>query len=67
MMERIKKFAIELHEDESGPNTVEWVLLIRIALIILAVLIELVAWAINKMNEKAQNINEDDIGEFDPG
>jgi hypothetical protein len=35
MLQRVRRLAIELHEDESGPNTVEWVLLIIVALIVL--------------------------------
>ena len=35
MLQRVRRFAIDLHEDESGPNTVEWVLLIIVALIVL--------------------------------
>lgn len=36
MLQRVRRLAIDLHEDESGPNTVEWVLLIIVALIVLA-------------------------------
>jgi hypothetical protein len=35
MLQRVRRFAIRLHEDESGPNTVEWVLLIIVALVVL--------------------------------
>ncbi|MHC4083569.1 MAG: hypothetical protein ACYS15_17675 [Planctomycetota bacterium] len=35
MLQRVRRLAIDLHEDESGPNTVEWVLLIIVALIVL--------------------------------
>ena len=35
MLQRVRRFAIRLHRDESGPNTVEWVLLIIVALIVL--------------------------------
>jgi heme/copper-type cytochrome/quinol oxidase subunit 4 len=35
MLQRVRRFAIDLHADESGPNTVEWVLLIIVALIVL--------------------------------
>ena len=35
MLKSIRRFAIRLHRDESGPNTVEWVLLIIVALLIL--------------------------------
>ena len=35
MLQRVRRLALDLHEDESGPNTVEWVLLIIVALIVL--------------------------------
>jgi flagellar biosynthesis/type III secretory pathway M-ring protein FliF/YscJ len=35
MLKAVRRFAIRLHHDESGPNTVEWVLLIIVALLIL--------------------------------
>ena len=35
MLKSVRRFAIRLHRDESGPNTVEWVLLIIVALLIL--------------------------------
>lgn len=35
MLQRVRRFAIRLHKDESGPNTVEWVLLIIVALVVL--------------------------------
>jgi len=59
MLQRIRKFAIELHEDESGPNTVEWVLLIIIALILLVVILLFAKWVIDKFKEKKQQVETD--------
>ena len=36
MLQAARRFATRLHRDESGPNTVEWVLLIIVALLVLA-------------------------------
>lgn len=38
MLQRVRRFAIRLHRDESGPNTVEWVLLIIVALVVLVLI-----------------------------
>ena len=35
MLKAVRRFAVRLHRDESGPNTVEWVLLIIVALLVL--------------------------------
>ena len=57
MLARVRKFAVDLHEDESGPNTVEWVLLIIVALIVLVG----IYWFINtfvfpKLKEGAEEL-----------
>ncbi len=51
MLQRVRRLAIDLHEDESGPNTVEWVLLIIVALVILVAIYFFVQWAIGKVKE----------------
>jgi len=53
MLQRARKFASRLHEDESGPNTVEWVLLIIVALVILIGIYAFVQWAFGEVNDKA--------------
>ena len=35
MLKSMRRFAVRRHRDESGPNTVEWVLLIIVALLVL--------------------------------
>jgi membrane-anchored protein YejM (alkaline phosphatase superfamily) len=59
MLQRIRKFALELHEDETGPNTVEWVLLIIIALILLVVILLFAKWVIDKFKEKKEAVETD--------
>ena len=56
MVERLKRFVRRLHEDESGPNTVEWVLLIIVALVVLAVIYFFVNWLIEQFGERAEQI-----------
>ncbi|MFT5289091.1 MAG: Flp pilus assembly pilin Flp [Planctomycetota bacterium] len=52
MLRRARKFAARLHKDESGPNTVEWVLLIIVALVVLIGIYLFVQWAFDKLGEK---------------
>ena len=52
MLRRARKFAARLHKDESGPNTVEWVLLIIVALVILIAIYLFVQWAFTELGEK---------------
>ena len=59
MLQRVRRFAVELHEDESGPNTVEWILLIIIALILLVAILLLANWAIDKFTEKRESVEQD--------
>lgn len=65
MLSKMKNFAMELHEDEAGPNTVEWVLLIMVALILLVVIVAAASWAVDKMNDAAAKVNDDDVSDFD--
>lgn len=67
MLSQLKSFAVQLHEDEAGPNTVEWVLLIMVALILLVVIVAAASWAIDGMNEAATKVNDDDISDFQGG
>ena len=52
MFERTRRLFKELHEDESGPNTVEWILLVIVALLVLVAIFYMAQWAIDKFNEK---------------
>jgi Flp pilus assembly pilin Flp len=65
MLRRAREFAARLHEDESGPNTVEWVLLIIVALVVLIGIYLFVQWAFDKLGEKKTEF--DDKGQVDPG
>ncbi len=61
MLQRARRFAIRLHKDETGPNTVEWVLLIIIALIVLLVIFWFAKWVIGKFTDKAEAVASDDF------
>ena len=58
MLERMRRFAIRLHRDESGPNTVEWILLIIIALVLIVAIWAFAKWAMNAFTQKAQKVKE---------
>ena len=53
MLQRVRKFAIRLHRDETGPNTVEWILLIIVALVLLLFIYEFAQWALGKFKNGA--------------
>ncbi len=36
MLSKARRFMLSLHEDESGPTTVEWIMLLIVGVIILA-------------------------------
>ena len=61
MLQRARRFAIRLHKDETGPNTVEWVLLIIVALIVLLVIFWFATWVIGKFRGKAEAVAGDDF------
>lgn len=54
MLQRARKFATRLHEDESGPNTVEWVLLIIVALVIMIGIYAFVQWAFGEVETQSE-------------
>ena len=56
MIQRIRKFALRLHRDETGPNTVEWILLIIVALILLIFIYKFANWALNKFRQGATTL-----------
>ena len=58
MLQRARNFAVRLHEDESGPNTVEWVLLIIVALVVLIGIYLFVQWAFTNLGDKKDAFEE---------
>ena len=58
MLQRVRRFAIRLHEDETGPNTVEWVLLIIVALIVLVAIWAFVQFVLGRLKEDTQTIED---------
>ena len=62
MLQRMKKFALRLHRDESGPNTVEWILLIIVALVVLIAVYMFAQFALDKFRERNQELQDE--GEF---
>lgn len=68
---KMKTLAMRLHKDEAGPNTVEWVLLIMVALVLLIVIIAAARWAIQNMDtasdQAAQDMNDAQNADFTPG
>ena len=58
MLQKARNFAKRLHEDESGPNTVEWVLLIIVALVILAAIYAFIQWAFGEVETQQQNFGD---------
>ena len=65
MLVRTRRFGLRLHRDESGPNTVEWVLLIIVALLVLLgiylfinkVVMPAFDDAANAIENESQNVN----------
>ena len=62
MLQRVRRFAIDLHEDESGPSTVEWVLLIIVALVILVAIFSFVKWIMEQIEERKADLEDPDVG-----
>lgn len=58
MLRRARRFATRLHRDESGPNTVEWVLLIIVALVVLIGIYLFVQWAFGELEGKTEDFQE---------
>jgi len=56
---RGRRFLKRFHQDETGPNTVEWVLLIIIALILLIAIFLFAKFVIDKFKEKQNDVQED--------
>jgi Flp pilus assembly pilin Flp len=61
MLTKVRRFALRLHKDESGPNTVEWVLLIIVALIVLVAIYAFVQMVMDKMDEGKTKVEDMDF------
>jgi len=59
MLDRAKQLFKDLHEDESGPNTVEWVLLVIVALLVLLAIFLMAQWAIDQFTSKQKKVEAD--------
>jgi Flp pilus assembly pilin Flp len=67
MLKKTRKFVARLHKDESGPNTVEWVLLIIVALVVLIGIYLFVQWAFGSLSDKKDEFNDGTGGATDAG
>ncbi|MEM1164757.1 MAG: hypothetical protein AAGI30_00525 [Planctomycetota bacterium] len=59
MIDRTRAYLSRLHRDESGPNTVEWILLIIVALVILIGIYFFAQYALDKFNENQKNLRDE--------
>ncbi len=55
---KARDFFVRLHEDESGPNTVEWILLVIVALVVLVGIYVIVKWVGGETNEQAKEMQQ---------
>ena len=46
-----------LHRNEEGPNTVEWVLLVTVGLIVLVGIYFIAQWALGGLKSKSDKVN----------
>ena len=58
LLSQTKNFLRRLDEDESAPNTVEWVLLVIVALIILIAIWFIARWAMRKGDTGTQEVQQ---------
>ena len=58
LLAQTKNFLRRLDEDESAPNTVEWVLLVIVALIILIAIWFIARWAMRKGDTGTQEVQQ---------
>lgn len=56
MPKAMKRLMLELHEDEDATGTIEWMLLIVVALVVLAVIYYFVRWAIKGTADAAKAV-----------
>jgi|GEM_PF-4448971 len=55
---RTKNFFKRLHADETGPNTVEWVLLVIVALIVMAAIYYIVQWVLGSGAQEGGTVDD---------
>ena len=58
LLSQTKNFLRRLDEDESAPNTVEWVLLVIVALIVMVVIWFIARWVMQKGDTGAKDVNQ---------
>lgn len=51
MLSKARSFFLQLHEDESAPTTVEWVLLIVVGLLVLVAIVAFVVYVQGRGSE----------------
>ena len=61
MLKRARRFAVRLHKDESGPETVEWVLLIVVALVLMVAIWAFAHWVIGQFTTATDNVENSDF------
>ena len=60
VIKKAKQFVRELHEDETGPGTVEWMLLVTVALVVLVAIYYVAQWAITQTGDAAKQVEDGD-------
>lgn len=54
--QRTKRFFLRLHEDQTGPNTIEWILLVVVALVVMIGIYLIVQWAGEETTGQAEQM-----------
>ncbi|GHS90907.1 hypothetical protein FACS1894139_05110 [Planctomycetales bacterium] len=54
---KMRNFAKKLHDDESAPGTVEWVLLVIVALIVMVAIYYIAQWVLGGGAQEAQEVD----------
>ena len=57
-MNNLKKFVKQLHQDESAPEVVEWMMLITVALLVMSAVYYISRWAIKSTGEAVQKVKD---------
>ena len=60
VIRKAKRFIRELHEDETAPSTVEWMMLITVALVVLVAIYYVARWAISSTEDAAKKVEGED-------
>ncbi|MDR0868619.1 MAG: hypothetical protein LBP75_09165 [Planctomycetota bacterium] len=70
LTKKMRNFAKKLHDDESAPGTVEWVLLVIVALIVMVAIYYVARWVLQSGAEEAKDVDSgrsianQKVGEF---